>query len=136
MKEGEGNCKECAKHIDRIEKLEQRIHELEFRLKQNSQNSSKPPSSDSPFGQRPKKPPTGRKPGGQPGHEGITRTFLPPEKVNKMVRLVPSKCRSCSRPLSITQSLKNLAPKRHQVIDIPPISPIVTEYQLEARTCQ
>ena len=35
-----------------VESLAQRIEQLESRLNQNSQNSSKPPSSDSPY-QRP-----------------------------------------------------------------------------------
>ena len=37
-----------------VESLAQRIEQLESRLNQNSQNSSKPPSSDPPY-QRPRK---------------------------------------------------------------------------------
>ena len=32
-----------------VEQLEKRIEQLEVKTKQNSQNSNKPPSSDSPF---------------------------------------------------------------------------------------
>jgi hypothetical protein len=47
--------------------LEQGVRDLEAQLRQNSSNSSRPPSSDPPQApQRPRKPPTGRKPGGQP----------------------------------------------------------------------
>lgn len=46
----------------RIEKLEKRVHELERQLGQNSNNSSKPPSSD---GLR--KPTNLRTPGGKKG---------------------------------------------------------------------
>ena len=60
-----------------IEQLRQRIAELEARLAKDSHNSSQPPSSDPPF----RKPPprsqrkvSGRKPGGQMGHQGATRT--------------------------------------------------------------
>jgi transposase len=55
-----------------VEALRAQVAELMARLGQNSQNSSKPPSSDSPF----TKPApslrrgSGRKPGGQPGHPG------------------------------------------------------------------
>ena len=35
--------------VDKVERLEKRIEQLEHKLNQNSQNSSKPPSSDSPF---------------------------------------------------------------------------------------
>ena len=40
--------------VAKIEQLEKRIENLEVRTKKNSQNSSKPPSSDSPFN-KPKK---------------------------------------------------------------------------------
>jgi transposase len=52
-----------------------RIADLEAQLKQNSRNSSKPPSSDSPFVKPTPKSlrgKSGRKPGGQPGHERRT----------------------------------------------------------------
>ena len=50
-----------------IEGLEVRIHELEARLDQHSQNSSRPPSSDPPSFKRPQTPSSsgGRKAGGQ-----------------------------------------------------------------------
>jgi len=43
------------------------IRSLKAQLAKNSTNSSKPPSSDPPNVERPKAPPSGRKPGGQPG---------------------------------------------------------------------
>ena len=58
-----------------------RIAELEEKLRQNSSNSSKPPSSDGPGHKpaRPAKKKSGRKPGGQPGHAKRERTLLPAE---------------------------------------------------------
>jgi transposase len=53
--------------------LEQRIQELEQKiasLMSNSTSSSKPPSSDGPQVQRPKKVKSSRSPGGQKGHKG------------------------------------------------------------------
>ena len=35
--------------VSRVQQLEKRIEQLEVKTKQNSQNSNKPPSSDSPF---------------------------------------------------------------------------------------
>src|SRR3954449_791269 len=66
----------------RVLQLEQRVRDLEARLKLNSTNSSKPPSSD-PIGfkRKPPAPPSGRKRGGQPGHRRAQRRLVPPEKV-------------------------------------------------------
>ena len=66
----------------RIAELEQRVGDLEARLKLNSTNSSKPPSSD-PIGlkRKPPAPPSGRKRGGQPGHRRAQRRLVPPEQL-------------------------------------------------------
>ena len=48
-----------------IQQLLARIGELEERVRQSSQNSSRPPSSDAPAVDRPSKArPSGRRPGG------------------------------------------------------------------------
>src|ERR1044071_10469272 len=51
------------------------VHELAARLEQNSQNSSKPPSSDAPGGGgvKPARPPSAHPRGAQPGHTGHRR---------------------------------------------------------------
>lgn len=82
-----------------------RIEELERRLNQNSQNSSRPPSSDSPSVGRPAwKPPSGRRPGGQKGHEGHHREALPPAKVDETKHHWPIICcnPTCGRILPDT----------------------------------
>ena len=67
--------------------LQARIRELEVRLGQNSANSSRPPSSDSPQAPtRRRRPPSGRKRGGQPGHRGAFRGLLPVEQVDEVVQ--------------------------------------------------
>lgn len=110
-----------------------RIAELEAKLGQNSTNSSKPPSSDPPgTAQKPPKAPTGRKPGGQPGHEKHVRELLPVEQVNKVVELIPEQCRNCQGRLRG----KDAEPRRHQVTEVPPIKPHVTEYRCHELTCE
>ena len=70
-----------------------RLHEENGRLKErlglNSSNSSKPPSSDAPGTPRQSKRPTGRRPGGQPGHKKHERALLPPEQVQHIVEVPP-----------------------------------------------
>ena len=68
-----------AVQAERIAELEAEIAELRRQLGQNSRNSSKPPSSDSPFTKPAPKSlrrKSGRKPGGQPGHPGSTLTLV------------------------------------------------------------
>ena len=113
--------------LARIAELEQEVRELKARLNQNSNNSSKPPSSDGPGVNRsPKKPPTGRKPGGQPGHEKSARPLLPVEEVDHVVPLVPDQCGKChGRRLRRSKN----APWRHQQVELPKPKAEVTEYQ-------
>jgi len=62
-----------------IKHLRERIRELEARLAKDSHNSSRPPSSDSPFKKTPprsQRQPSGRKPSGQPGRRGVTRSLI------------------------------------------------------------
>lgn len=117
-----------------IERLLVRIADLEAKLGQSSRNSSKPPSGDSP-GQRdarPSKPGSGRKRGGQPGHDGHKRTLVPSDKVNRHVKCDPRRCRRCAEDLAHAEVLD---PLRHQIIEIPPIHADVTEYLLGRRRC-
>jgi len=58
---------ENARLRSQVQRLEEMVARLEARLNQDSQNSSKPPSTDPPGVKLlPKKTPSGRKPGGQP----------------------------------------------------------------------
>ena len=78
-----------------ITELQETIKELHRQLDQNSQNSSKPPSSDghhkpSPKSQRTK---TGRKPGGQKGHRGSNMSI--PHAPDEVIKHLPEKCKTC-----------------------------------------
>lgn len=109
------------------------IAELRARLGQNSRNSNKPPSSDGPGVKRERKEPTGRKPGGQPGHKGHRRELLPPQKVDEVVAVQPKGCSRCGGALE--QREDGPAAWRHQVAELPEVKPRVTEYQLRYGHC-
>jgi transposase len=116
----------------RIAALETQVRELTARLQQTSQNSSKPPSSDGPHVKRkPPKPPSGRKPGGQAGHPVHKRALVPLEQVSAVIICTPTHCRRCGRPVAGTDP----APWRHQVVEVPPPVPQITEYQLHRLGC-
>src|SRR5262249_7978342 len=63
-----------------------------------------------------------------PGH---TRTLVLVEEVDEVVVLKPKQCSRCHAPLSGDDA----SPFRHQVIEIPPIKPVITEYQWHQLTC-
>src|SRR4051794_8965074 len=116
----------------RVDELETRVGDLEARLKLNSTNSSKPPSSD-PIGmkRKPPAPPSGKKRGGQPGHRKTQRVLVPPEKVREAVECKPDACRRCGHGLVGDDP----EPLIHQVAELPRIEPIVDEYRLHRLTC-
>jgi transposase len=106
--------------------------DLKERLNLNSNNSSKPPSSDLKKRKKKKAKGTGRKPGGQPGHIGVSRKLIPIERVDKVVACPPpDKCSECAGPL---QSLDEVV--RHQVYEIPLPHYEITEYQILQGYCR
>ena len=111
--------------------LEAMVQALQEQPNQTSRNSSRPPSSDPPQHQRSSRPRGKRRRGGQPGHPGHTRTLLPVNEVDEVVVLKPDECPSCHAPLAGDDP----TPWRHQVIELPPITPVVTEYQWHQLVC-
>jgi transposase len=114
-----------------MQALQEHIRTLQEQLNQTSRNSSRPPASDPPQHARPRRPRSQRRRGGQPGHPGHTRTLIPEEEVDEMVALKPAQCTHCQTPLSGDDP----TPWRHQVIEIPPLKPVVTEYQWHQLAC-
>jgi len=108
------------------------IAALEARLAQTSQTSSRPPSSDPSGMARPRREPSGRRPGGQPGHPGRTRALVPVAAVHAVIPVTPGRCGRCGRRLSGTDP----TPVRHQVTEVPPLTPVITEYQLHTLVCR
>jgi transposase len=114
--------------------LTTRVADLEEKLRTNSSNSSKPPSSDPPS--TPPTPPSRggknkRSKGAQKGHKGHHRALLPPEQVDAVVVCKPSVCSSCDKPLCGNDA----DPQRHQVHELAAKLIHTTEYQLHSLRC-
>ena len=137
------SCPECVHlrtlleaALQRIAELEAEVRDLRGQLTRNSSNSSIPPSTDPPGAPKPVvKRPTGRQPGGQPGHPGHHRQRLPAERVNHLIRYVPTTCRRCHSPLPDEPAPHDPEPRWHQVAEWPAIAAVVTEHQGHSRTC-
>src|SRR5438445_3466172 len=114
-------------------RLEARVQALEARLATDSHNSSRPPASDGP-GVRPHpkslRAPSGRQPGGQPGHVGATLRQV--DEPDAILVHAPATCRACGRSLAGVPSLRR---ERRQVVDLPPVQARVVEHQGETRRC-
>lgn len=107
--------------------------ELRGRLGTDSHNSSKPPSSDGP-GSKPhpksRREPSGRKPGGQPGHRG--QTLRQVETPDVIAVHPPLECRGCGQRLDGAAVVRS---ERRQVLELPLVRVQVTEHQAETRRC-
>ena len=118
--------------------LNKRIAGLEEKLqKLTPKNSSIPPSTQHPHAKEKPNPmkrkaKTRKKQGGQPGHPRTTRPLVPSKDCDEVKTLRPRQCRKCNARLKG----KGPEPLCHQVIELPEIKPIVTEYQQHRLTCQ
>ena len=139
LKEREKKLEEAGRKIGDAEK---QISDLERQLglrERNSTTSSKPPSSDGLAGSQRKRgsrrKKSCRKPGGQPGHAGRHRVPVPAEVVDKVVEILPEHCGHCQGPLQRDGGVRTGKVSRHQVTELPPVKPMVTEYQRPSVSC-
>lgn len=111
--------------------LTAKIAELEARLNQNSKNSNKPPSSDGLKKGKPKnsRVPSGKGSGGEPGHEGVTKSLNP--SPDTIVELKPKTECECGGEI-IVQTDKYTV---RQVTDIPPMRVVTVEYRAHDGVC-
>jgi len=125
--------------LARLQQLETLVQEqaatiqaLQDQLAKNSRNSGQPPSSDGLKKPRPRslRQKTGRKPGGQKGHQGHTLKMS-----DKPDHIEPHHLDSCPH---CQGDLSNVSPSgyvRRQVFDVPPVRLEVTEHQAEIKAC-
>ena len=110
--------------------LLERVKDLEGQRATTSRNSSKPPSSDGPTRvPRSLRGKSGKKPGGQPGHPGARLCLV--DTPDHVIMRRPVVCPACARVLV---DLPESGVERRQVVEVPPIRPVVTEYQ-SVRVC-
>jgi transposase len=128
---------EMAQRLGEIEQqlasLQAENELLKEQSNRTSKNSSQAPSSDAPkVGKQKRQEKSGKKRGGQPGHEGHSRSLYAVEQCQRVIDHYPEVCRGCGGKLSG----EDAAPYRHQIVEIPPITPQVEEHRLHQRECQ
>ncbi len=125
--------RQAADAVEALTQATAEITELRARLKKNSKNSGKPPSSDGlakpePTSRREK---TGRPVGGQPGHPGSTLALV--ADPDQTIAYGPVCCRRCGDALLLAQVVGF---ERRQVVDVAlPAGRTVVEHQLLEREC-
>ncbi|MEC5164277.1 IS66 family transposase, partial [Janthinobacterium sp. CG_S6] len=108
-----------------IDALFARLDAVEARLGMNSQNSSKPPSSDGLAKKtRSLRGTSDKKAGAQDGHKGTTLKRVA-EPTDTVRHPLPSQCNRCQRPLPLDEAL---VVERRQVFDVPARSFDVVEH--------
>jgi len=119
-----------------VEISQAKIQELEQELAllkggRDSRTSSTSPSHDLGRSNRISlRKPSGKKPGGQPGHPGHCLQMS--DTPDEIIDYTPSVCTCCG------QSLEDVPVESHirrQLVDIPPVRPVYTEHRSHMKTC-
>jgi transposase len=119
----------------RVARQDERIAQLERRLKRSSRNSSAPPSADPPTAPpRRGKDSSARSQGAQSGHEGHGRPLLPAWAVDGVIEHWPDRC-ECGHAFTAQERVAAGEPVRWQVEELPVISVRVSEHRCERVRC-
>ena len=123
---------QLREQVAQIEDLKAQLDELSERLGQNSNNSSKPPSTDPPHQRNTTaNESNGRKPGGQAGHRGQSRKLKAVTEVDRVIDIRPASCAQCGHLLLGNDP----DAARHQVSEVPNCKAFVTEYRRHSLRC-
>ncbi len=124
-----------AQHQQQLAQLQAHVADLEARLNQHSQNSSKPPSSDPPSAPpRPARAPRGRKAGGQPGHPRHERPIPDPDQIDHVRDHYPTVCPTCHDAL-VDVRRDACAVQTQYVWDLPIVRPAITAHHYHTVCC-
>jgi len=117
--------------VDYTFELQAQVQRLRDRAAQNSQNSSRPPSTDGPEQPKPKslRKRSKRKRGGQPGHPGRT---LQSSDTPQHIQVHPALECECGEDLSGQPAVDF---QRRQVFDLPALELECTEHRAEIKEC-
>jgi len=117
---------------ERAAELEAQVADLAARVGMNSQNSSRPPSSDGLGRPAPKslRGKSGRKPGRPKGQPGVTMQLS--GSPDRVVRHEPACCSGCAAGLAGAPEEGVI---RRQVTEVPEVRAEVTEHQVIGRRC-
>ena len=105
----------------------------------DSHNSGRPPSTDRTRVRRGRAPkslrrPSGRRPGGQPGHPGAT--LAPRETPDAVMWHAPEGCGHCGHVFEADEPPgMPLRAERRQVFELPPLRLVCTEHRVTERHC-
>jgi|SRR5882757_1288584 hypothetical protein len=110
--------------------LKKEIEGLKHPVHKDSTNSSIPTSKEQIPRTRSQRKKSGKKSGGQQGHQGHYRERNP--HPDKIVQVQASHCADCGASLCDVEGTIGLIA---QQVDIPPITPLTTEYQQVIKVC-
>lgn len=115
-----------------VDVLTLEVNTLKEKLSKNSNNSSKPPSSDGYSKPAPKslRKKSGKPSGGQRGHKGQTLSMVAMPNIVEKYDI--TSCTHCCADLSHAPVIDV---ERRQVFDLPPVELKVTEHQAQIKQC-
>lgn len=124
--------KDLSKQLREAQEKTRRAKEAHLAtVLKDSQNSSKPPSTDPHKKTRSLREKSGRRPGGQLGHPGATLKFV--SQPDHLITHTPAACHLCGSSLSEGAVIKK---ERRQVHDLPPPQKLeVTEHLAQTKVC-